>query len=34
MCLQKSKWMDQNAKELDNFGFKLWYIDKVRSRIG
>lgn len=32
MCLQETKWTSENARELENSRFKLWYTEKVRSR--
>jgi len=29
MCQQKTKWVDEKMKELNNSGFKFWYIGKV-----
>lgn len=34
MCLQETKCTGEKVKELDNSGFKLWYIAKVRSKNG
>jgi exonuclease III len=34
LCVQKTKWTGQKAKEIENMGFKLWYIGKERSRNG
>lgn len=34
MCLQETKWTCEKEKELNDYGFKLWYIGKVRSRNG
>ncbi|KHN16148.1 Craniofacial development protein 2, partial [Glycine soja] len=34
MCLQETKWTGEKAKELDNSGFKLWYMGKIRLRNG
>lgn len=32
ICLQETQWTDEKEKELNILQFKLWYIDKVRSR--
>jgi exonuclease III len=32
LCVQKTKWMGQKAKEVENTGFKLWYTEKEQSR--
>jgi hypothetical protein len=32
MCLQETKWVTKNAKELDSSRFQLWYTGEVRSR--
>jgi hypothetical protein len=34
LCVQETKWTGQKAKEVENTGFKLWYIGKERSRNG
>jgi exonuclease III len=34
LCVQKTKWMGQKAKKVENTGFKLWYTGKERSRNG
>ena len=34
LCMQETKWKGQNAKEVDNIGFKLWYIGIVANRNG
>ena len=36
LCVQKTKWKDQKAKEVDNTCFKLWYTGTVanRNRVG
>ena len=36
LCVQETKWKGQNAKEVDNTGFKLWYTGPVanRNRVG
>jgi hypothetical protein len=34
LCVQKTKWIGQKAKEVENTGFKLWYTEKERSRNG
>jgi hypothetical protein len=31
LCVQETKWTGQNAKEVENTGFKLWYTGKERS---
>jgi exonuclease III len=28
LCVQKTKWMGQKAKEMENTYFKLWYTEK------
>jgi hypothetical protein len=28
LCVQKTEWMGQKAKEAENMGFKLWYTRK------
>jgi hypothetical protein len=32
LCVQETKWTDKKAKEVEDIGFKLWYIRKERSR--
>ena len=32
--MQETKWKGQKAKEVDNTGFKLWYIGTVANRNG
>jgi exonuclease III len=32
LCVQETKWTGQNAKEMENTGFKLWYTGKERSK--
>jgi exonuclease III len=34
LCVQETKWTGLNANEVENTGFKLWYIGKERSRNG
>lgn len=34
LCGQNTKWEGQKAKEVDNSGFKLWYIGTVPNRNG
>jgi exonuclease III len=34
LCVQETKWTCQKAKEMENTGFKLWYIGKKRSKNG
>jgi exonuclease III len=34
LCVQKTKWIGQKTKEVENTGFKLWYTGKERSRNG
>ena len=34
LCVQETKWKGQKAKEVDNTGFKLWYIGTVANRNG
>jgi exonuclease III len=34
LCVQKTKWTGQKAKEVENTDFKLWYTGKERSRNG
>jgi exonuclease III len=34
LCVQKTKWTSQNAKEVENKSFKLRYTRKKRSRNG
>jgi hypothetical protein len=34
LCVQETKWTGQKANEVENTGFKLWYIGKERSRNG
>jgi exonuclease III len=34
LCVQETKWTCQKAKEVENTGFKLWYIGKKRSKNG
>jgi hypothetical protein len=34
LCGQNTKWEGQKAKEVDNSGFKLWYIGTVANRNG
>jgi exonuclease III len=34
LCVQETKWTGQKAKEVENTGFKLWYIGKKRSKNG
>jgi exonuclease III len=34
LCVQKTKWTGQKAKEVENTGFKLWYTEKERSTNG
>ena len=34
LCIQENKWKCQKAKEVDNTGFKLWYIGTVVNRNG
>jgi exonuclease III len=33
LCVQETKWTNQNAKEKENTCFKSWYTEKQRSRI-
>jgi hypothetical protein len=30
MCQQKTKWLGEKTKELNNLGFKFWYIGEER----
>ena len=34
LCVQKTKWKGQKAKEVDNTCFKLWYTGTVVNRNG
>jgi exonuclease III len=34
LCVQETKWKGQKAKEVDNTGFKLWYIGATSNRNG
>ena len=36
LCIQETKWKGQKAKEVDNTGFKLWYIGTTsnKNRVG
>ena len=34
LCVQKTKWKGQKAKEVDNTGLKLWYTGTVANRNG
>ena len=34
LCVQKTKWVGQKAKEVENTGFKLWYTGEVRNKNG
>ena len=34
LCVQKTKWKGQKAKEVDNAGFKFWYTGTVANRNG
>jgi exonuclease III len=34
LCIQETKWTGQKANEVENTGFKLWYIGKEQSRNG
>ncbi|KAM2569161.1 hypothetical protein TB2_009302 [Malus domestica] len=34
MCLQETKWVGLKAKDLENSGFKLWYLGTNRTRNG
>jgi exonuclease III len=34
LCVQETKWTGQKAKEVENTGFKLWYIGKKWSKNG
>ena len=34
LCVQETKWKGQNAKEVDNTCFMLWYTRTVANRNG
>lgn len=34
LCLQETKWIGEKAKEIEPWGYKLWYIGKDKSRNG
>ena len=34
LCVQETKWKGQKAKEVDNTGFKLWYIGITLNKNG
>ncbi|PKU84030.1 ataxia telangiectasia mutated family protein [Dendrobium catenatum] len=34
LCIQKTKWVGDKAKEIDSLGFKLWYSGRSRTRNG
>ena len=34
LCVQETKWKGQNAKEVDNTGFKLWYTGTTSNKNG
>jgi hypothetical protein len=34
LCLQKTKWKRQKAKEVEDTGFKLWYIGNTSTKNG
>ena len=35
MCLQETKWVGEKAKEVEPYGYKLWYTgkDKTKNRV-
>jgi len=34
LCVQETKWKRQKTKEVDNTGFKLWYIGTTSNKNG
>jgi exonuclease III len=32
LCVQKTKWKGQKAKEVENTGFKLWYTGNTSTK--
>ena len=34
LCVQKTKWKGQKAKEVEGTGFKLWYMGATSGRNG
>jgi exonuclease III len=34
LCVQKTKWKGQKAKEVEDIGFKLWYTGTMANKNG
>jgi exonuclease III len=34
LCVQETKWKGQKAKEVEDTGFKLWYIENTSTKNG
>jgi exonuclease III len=34
LCVQKMKWKEQKAKEVEDTSFKLWYTDTTLTKNG
>ena len=34
MCLQETKWVGEKAKEVEPYGYKLWYTGKDKTKNG
>jgi exonuclease III len=34
LCVQETKWRGQKAKEVEDTGFKLWYMGAAANKMG
>ena len=34
LCVQETKWVDEKARIIEPWGYKLWYTGRDRNRMG